>query len=490
MLGFGVIITLMIISNAFVLFQLNEISNSAKITLSNNVTGIEILKHLKTILINEERNAQKFTIAHDRTYYDLFLDGGREFDFYIDSLMFVQRGTDATEQIHQIRRTHTWFIDGVVDESRKSFSANYEPRDYFLETISDSLSSIHTMFDQLIRHHQNAINTAMITVETKTANSLWLAFLLTLSTLALAIILSIFIARTITHPIEQLIDGTEKIAGGSFESIHVSSGDEIALLSQAVNEMSGKLKQINEYKAEMMQQISHEIRSPLQMIMWVYHYLTSQEAGPLNDEQLKMLESIRNTVDRVANFSDQYLDLAKSEAGMMQYNFEGADIIELVKKVMNEMEFSAASKNITIELDTVPSPEVTIDVDKMYLVISNLLSNAVKYTPKNGKIHVQAKPSDTCVKISVSDTGIGISAEDLPHIFTKFYRAGNVSRHGEKGTGVGLALVKALTEGHGGKIFAESTLNVGSTFTLELPFPKENIQPGSAKLKAREEKTA
>ncbi|MBI3765350.1 MAG: ATP-binding protein [Ignavibacteriales bacterium] len=112
--------------------------------------------------------------------------------------------------------------------------------------------------------------------------------------------------------------------------------------------------------------------------------------------------------------------------------------------------------------------------------MNNLMSNAIKYTDAHGRIRVEAGPSDTGVRIAVSDTGMGISAEDIPHIFTKFYKARNASKSGSHGTGVGLALVKAFSEGHDAKISVTSTIGVGSTFTIEVPVAPENGQPTSS----------
>jgi len=317
----------------------------------------------------------------------------------------------------------------------------------------------------------------MASVEMTTGRSLAGAFVLTLATLALAIVLSILISRTITQPIDRLIEGTEKIARGSFEEIRVSSRDETAHLAEAFNSMSKRLKALDQYKADMMHQISHELRSPLSAILGAHFFMASKRAGPVTDQQVKMLEIIHESVERLTKFSQQFLDLARAEAGMIEYALERTDIVPVVERIVRENEIEAERKNVVIVSETTPVPDVMIDAEKIAIVVGNLMSNAIKYTADNGRIRVGVSPCDYGVRLSVSDTGIGISQEDLPHVFTKFYKARNAGASGAAGTGVGLALVKAFTEGHGGRISVKSTLGTGTTFTVELPAAPSNGAP-------------
>jgi signal transduction histidine kinase len=117
-----------------------------------------------------------------------------------------------------------------------------------------------------------------------------------------------------------------------------------------------------------------------------------------------------------------------------------------------------------------------VDSKKISIVVSNLLSNAIKYTGNNGKVRVEIGPCSLGAQVKIQDSGIGISQKELPKIFTKFYQAGNTGRIKSKGTGVGLALVKAFAEGHGGRVYAESTVDQGSAFTVELPVEPEEFQ--------------
>ena len=226
----------------------------------------------------------------------------------------------------------------------------------------------------------------------------------------------------------------------------------------------------------MMQQISHELQTPLQVMLSTHDMLKNQSSGPLNDEQMQMLDTIRGGIKKLASFSKEYLDLAKVDSGMMKYYMEWTDLFQLIEPIVEDAKLIAARKNITVELDALDTPKVMVDAKKISIVVSNLLGNAIKYTRNDGKVRVTLGPCTMGAFIEVQDSGIGIALEELPKIFTKFYRASNTGRKNVGGIGVGLALVKAFTEGHGGKVYAESTVDGGSTFTVELPVSPAEFQ--------------
>jgi signal transduction histidine kinase len=204
--------------------------------------------------------------------------------------------------------------------------------------------------------------------------------------------------------------------------------------------------------------------------------LKNQCSGLLNAEQIQMLDSIRRGIIKLSSFSRQYLDLAKIDSGMMKYHMVWTDLLQIAEPLVKDAKLIAESKNITVEMSSLPAPKVRVDSKKVSIVVSNLLSNAIKNTRNNGMVRVKVGPCPLGAQVKVQDSGIGISQEELPKIFTKFYQAGNMGRIKSGGTGVGLALVKAFVEGHGGRVYAESTIDRGSTFTVELPVEPEEFQ--------------
>ena len=473
MLGFGAIIVIMIIASTYILLKLNDVSNSAETTLTTNVKAVDLAKQLQDILHDENVDAQKYLISHDETYFSLFIASSRRFDSYLDLLLHAQSDTAWHSLIKNMRRTHETFVAEVqkvrnLQNSKDNLERNSLKVDS-METLSRSL-------DHLININRGSIENAMSRMKATTTRSAQIALLLIIGTVLVAVSAAFIIARTITRPIDDLIRGTQQIARGNFKQVQVSSNDEIALLVNAVNDMSNKIKDINELRTHMMQQISHELQTPLQVMLSGHDILKNQCSGLLNAEQVQMLDSIRRGIIKLSSFSRQYLDLAKIDSGMMKYHMVWADLLQIVEPLVKDAKLIAEPKNITVEMSSLPAPKVRVDSKKVSIVVSNLLSNAIKYTRNNGKVMVKVGPCPLGSQVKIQDSGIGISQEELPKIFTKFYQAGNTGRIKSRGTGVGLALVKAFTEGHGGRVYAESTVDRGSTFTIELPVEPEEFQ--------------
>jgi signal transduction histidine kinase len=192
-------------------------------------------------------------------------------------------------------------------------------------------------------------------------------------------------------------------------------------------------------------------------------------SGSVEKLRRKMLAAIKRSIDKITAFSMQHLELAKIETGAMTYKRTLSDIPKIVTPVVDEAKLVAASKNIEIELEVATVPRVLVDMEKVSIIVSNLISNAIKYTHENGKINVSIGLSDRGVQVAIKDSGIGINPEELSNVFDRFYQASNIEKIESNGSGVGLAIVKAYTEGQGGKVLVESVPDQGSIFKIEFP---------------------
>lgn len=467
MIGFVVVIVLMVISNAYVLLELQAVSSATTTALTADARSIDIANQLHTTLDEEERLVQKFIVSRDTAYATLATETGQLFTNALDSLgNLVSQRPLFRRPIREIDRSHTWLLAHVPPLSGTAVSPDSSSpgRDR-----AEAVAYIHTTLDQLISFSRNSITVSLTEVERRTALSSRLALFLTAGTLLAATVLAFGITRTITRPLKTLTLGTEQIVQGSFAQIPISSRDEIGQLTAAFNTMSDRLNAINTYKAEMMQHISHEIRSPLQLMLSSYFLLTERSTQPLDETQRRLLLSIRESIDQIARFSDRFLDLAKIEAGMMEYHYTSVDLASIIRGAVDDAAIIASQRNIRVTLDAQPVPPIMADAEKCAQIISNLLSNAVKYSSDGGGVSVMLAPSAGGVAITVTDSGSGIPQEDLSRIFTKFYRSADAVRRKKKGTGLGLALVKALVDGHGGHVSVKSELGKGASFLVVLP---------------------
>lgn len=469
MLGFLIIIVLMGAVDAYILLELNKVSETTKSTLTRDVHSVDLSKQLRATLFDEERYAQKYLVSSDTTYYALFLDQSRVFQQLMDSLGRQPADGAMRKIVLDAERRHNWHFALLQQAHSREASriAVLHPR--VQQSRNDTLDFLYRDFEDLIHLKQQVVAASVLDVEQATERSANIALLLTIGTLLAATSLAFILTRTITRPLKVLMRGTQQVARGSYEPIHVKTRGEIAQLADAFNTMSDSLNQANAIRAEMMQHISHELRMPLQTMHAAYYLLTEEKAGPVTEGQVRLLQSIRDNIDKIARFSNQFLDLSKIEAGMMEYELIATDIPTVLAPIVDDATVNAARKEIRMSLDMQPVPPVRANPERCGQVFTNLLSNAVKYTQKGGTICVEVAPSPLGVRVSVKDSGVGISAEELPSVFKKFYRAKNAPRGSGGGTGIGLALVKALVEGMGGCITATSTIGVGSVFSVELP---------------------
>jgi len=375
--------------------------------------------------------------------------------------------TDQHSVLNRLNRTNEWLFDAL--SGLNTSSLRHMAADQAIVTVADSIQAMRGLIDDLIYRNQAAIAVQMQAAEQRAGEALEFAIVLTVGTIVITVLLALLIARTIIGPIRALKRGAARVARGSFDPVVVRSHDETAELASAFNDMSDQLRRMNEYKAEMMQHITHELRTPLQSLQSVYYLLSEQIAGPVNEKQRKYLEMLRSNAERITQFTNQFLDLAKLEAGKMVFHREPTELRSLLSGAVENARAVAAQNNITITLDGEELPRIQVDPEKISQVVGNLLSNAVKYTPDGGSVKVSLGSSGRLVRLSVSDTGAGIDPEDVPHLFEKFYQAKNVGKARSKGTGLGLALVKAIVEGHGGTIRVHSSIGQGTTVIVDLP---------------------
>jgi len=464
-IGFGIIILVMIAVTGYLLSELHTFSTTVREILFFDVRSLDAARQLRATLDDEERHARKYLLSADTTYLELFRETADHLRGQLDSLPPFLSGTSDRSILTRIATTQAKLagmitaVDGRDETALSSIDA----------AVSDSMESMNASLDLLITGVRNSMGRSMVRLEEATDRSLQIALLITLCAIGGTIIVAFLITRTITRPLDELRRGTREVARGVFTPIAIRSHDETAILAKAFNDMSAKLRRSNDQRAEMMQHISHEIRLPLQTMHSAYYLLTQERTGPLTEGQRKLLATIRSNIDRIADFSDQFLDLAKIEADMMEFAFEDVDLATLIAPLLEAAQVTAAEKELSVHLIAEAVQPVRADAAKLSQVISNLLSNAIKYTPRGGTITVQLGQGTHGVTIDVRDTGIGIHPDDLPHVFTRFYRARNSAVSGTKGTGLGLALVKAIVEKHHGRVSVRSTLGEGTTMTVELP---------------------
>ncbi len=223
-------------------------------------------------------------------------------------------------------------------------------------------------------------------------------------------------------------------------------------------------------KDEFITVASHQLRTPLTAVNWVFQELGREGMTP--EERAELLATGTKAANKLGKTVNDFLDLAKSEEGKFGYVYENTDIVAFTEKVVSEASAVAQEYKIKVYFDKPASPiTVPMDPTKMDIVFSNLIDNAIKYNVEGGEVVLRIKPvpGQPFVELTVADSGVGLSDEDIQKIFTKFFRAANTVKINTEGSGLGLYLAKNIVEQHGGKIWAESILGRGTTVHFTLP---------------------
>ncbi|MDD5653612.1 MAG: ATP-binding protein [Candidatus Omnitrophica bacterium] len=230
------------------------------------------------------------------------------------------------------------------------------------------------------------------------------------------------------------------------------------------------LEEMNRIKSGIISVVSHELRTPLAITMEAIDLVYEQISGPLNHKQKEVLNTAKNNVLRLKKMVDELLDMSRIESAQFRLRYSVVNMNSLLKDNAEFFEKLAKEKNIWLEY-LLPQKQINIflDYDRVNQIVTNLINNAIKFTERDGKITVELKLLENKVRVGVIDSGIGIATQDLPKLFNKFVQVSKKPEAEKKGVGLGLSIVKELVEKHGGEIWAESKLGVGSKFYFTLP---------------------
>jgi heavy metal sensor kinase len=247
------------------------------------------------------------------------------------------------------------------------------------------------------------------------------------------------------------------------------AGDELDHLVDSFNRMTARLHQSFEQIRQFSTDVSHELRTPLTAIRGQLEValFTAETPEQYREAMVNALED----VEKLSSIVRALLLLSQSESGQLVLQKAPLDLAAITADVADQFQIPAEEKRVTLSASLRPGATISADRTQIERLLSNLLSNAVKYTPAGGRVHISAAPSDApgWAQIVVEDSGVGIPAENLPHIFDRFYRVRNPETNVVPGLGLGLSFVAWIVEVHGGRIDVASTPGEGSRFTVHLP---------------------
>ena len=233
----------------------------------------------------------------------------------------------------------------------------------------------------------------------------------------------------------------------------------------------------NKFHSDLISMSAHQLRTALAANKWVFKMFLDNELGVLNDEQHIFISKVNQNNERMLGVVNEMIETSKSASTDITYSFGTFNLYELIEGVI--FDFGAESKNREVFVEFKPTLEkkdaiVWCDKDRIKVVLQGLVENAIKYSHKGGSVLINLSKDDLGMTVSIKDRGIGIPIADQEHIFEKFYRAGNAKLKETIGTGLGLFGAKKVIEDHRGRIWFESTADIGTTFFLTLPLSTQN----------------
>ncbi|MGQ9833204.1 MAG: sensor histidine kinase [Candidatus Villigracilaceae bacterium] len=286
--------------------------------------------------------------------------------------------------------------------------------------------------------------------------------------LAAALAASAALSRSVVVPVQALQSASQRIAAGHYdERVQVTGTDELGQLAQSFNRMAGELEQVEEMRRRLIADIAHELRTPLTAIRGSTEGLLDGVL-PASEDTFRQ---IHQEAVRLSHLVDDLQELSRVESGAYKLTLRPVTLSDVVQTVSKRLSLSLTEKRLHLT-PSLPAdlPPLLADEDRLIQILTNLLGNAIQYTPAGGAITVSARLEEGQVQISVQDTGVGIPAEHLAHIFDRFYRVDKSRSRQHGGSGIGLTITRYLVEAHGGRIWAESAgEGQGSTFHFTIP---------------------
>lgn len=305
--------------------------------------------------------------------------------------------------------------------------------------------------------------------------------LIALGAFIASVLAAAFIARRFSTPLRRLTDAARALAEGDLDrrvpiQSERSATREIDALSRQFNAMADRLQESmsiirtdRDRSREFLADVSHELRTPIAALR-TFNELLQEGAADDPSTRDEFLESSSQQIERLDWLSQNLLELSKLDSGLLQLDLRPEDLRATVESAVEQASAAARRRGVELSLDLPDRPlRRRHDPQRIGQVVSNIVGNALKFTPRGGQVAVRLAADATGVRITVTDTGVGIDTSELPRIFERFYRGSRANEARSSGSGLGLSIARSIVEMHGGRIEVESRLGAGSTFTVILP---------------------
>jgi len=434
------------------------------VLIDRTVPALRIETSLHDALPALVRIESRWAVLQDPTYEGLWHERATRVARDLDALDHLLTTDEEKRQLRKSRTTFATYRARVRAARANAVGARAPApavdtrRD--LERMQRTLARVTDATQANLSRAQHDVQSLEVTTRKAIATALPLA-------LVAGLVGAILVAYGMAGALRRLSDAATDIGHGSFpRPLAVHGGDDIARLTVAFNRMAEQLGEVDRMKEEFFAHISHELRTPLTAVREATLLLRDEIPGPLTPKQVRLVDIVRASTERVLALVNRILELTRLQAGLLPYERRWVDLDKVVTRAVDELRPQAEARGLALERNgTRPAGGVQGDEERLLQVLVNLVGNAIKYTPPGGRVGVHTHDLGDDVEVTIEDTGVGIAPDALPRVFDRYWQASGT----RGGSGLGLAIVKSIVEAHGGSVHAESTPGTGSRFTIRLP---------------------
>jgi len=440
---------------------------SETIVLKNNKITLCAKKMIEQLFSMEE-NIEKYRLLNKNEYWEYYKSAQNEFAVNLNEIIKLNDFDTKTAELWETLYTsYNNFSNRQNSKQDDSSQKTWIPETFLNQWIQ--------IISEALAENEHHIEMSLLEIDRQgrlTARN-------NLIGLGLSIIVglfgSIFLANSMIRPIRRLRRGIRSIAKDKFsDSIQIKSKDEFGELAVTFNEMTNRLKEEERMRSDFISMLSHEIRTPLTSIRESVNLIVEEIMGPVNQQQRKFLKIASLEIGRISDLLNHLMQVSRMESGALEIDPSPIDPNELVMKSISHLKPMAQKKNIKFNVQ-IPNEiqNVLGTPDHLHQVMLNIIGNAIKFSnpEKTVGIFVAYDKTEDEVTFSVSDSGPGISNEEISFIFNKYFRSKDIREHLD-GVGLGLSISKQIIIAHGGRIWVQSVKGRGSIFSFTIPAVK------------------
>jgi two-component system sensor histidine kinase GlrK len=486
-LAFGLLVSLVV---AMLVYHVSVIQEVAR--LNRDLSAVTVRLALSSTdqlgqLDDLEENASKYLVTGDEGYLEAYRRSRRAFTGSLQQLRDLPLTGDEQVEVELLSGLWNAFLRTVsLGASADSLAADGD----LSARLADVANEVEPLRRQTLRVSQASQLAMAATVELSTAAARRASRMsggAGVAAALAAVLLALIIVRSISERLGQLKRGAQGVAEGDFSvRVDTQGSDEFSEVAQTFNAMTERLGELDRMKRDFLSQVSHDLKTPLASIHETNQLLLDQLPGELNEKQRHLLRLTTRSADRLSIMIGKLLDMARLDAGAIEYEFREHEVGALIRAAVLEIISQAADRGLRIETE-LPNRAVHIecDGDRVTQVVINLLENAVKFSDPGSRVVVRvecldggafqlATPSTRerggeVARISVLDRGPGIPSADKRRIFDRFHQAASAGRDTERGVGLGLAICREIATAHAGEVQVTDRSGGGSVFSLLIP---------------------